>query len=92
MRERQLIQTESLVLLLLEVEFRAQLQRLNVVRDVVQVDGRCMLLQELDALDADLEELLFVPALLQLEHAVLLVWFVLLRHDNLLERDRILVI
>ena len=91
-RERQLIQTESLVLLLLEVEFRTQLQRLNVVRDVVQVDGRCMLLQELDALDADLEELLFVPALLQLEHAVLLVWFVLLRHDNLLERDRILVI
>ena len=60
-----------------------------MVRDVIQVDGCCMLLQELDALDADLEELLEVILILQLEHAVLLVWLVLLRHDNLLKRDRI---
>ena len=89
MRERQLIQALCLVLLLLEVEFRAQLQRLNMVRDVIQVDGCCMLLQELDALDADLEELLEVILILQLEHAVFLVWLVLLRQDNLLKRDRI---
>ena len=89
MRERQLIQALCLVLLLLEVEFRAQLQRLNMVRDVIQVDGCCMLLQELDALDADLEELLEVILILQLEHAVFLVWLVLLRQDNLLKSDRI---
>ena len=65
-----------------------------MVRDIVQVDGRCMLLQELDALDADLEELLEAPValLLQLEHAVLLVGLVLLRHDDLLERNRIRVV
>lgn len=53
-----------------------------------------MLLQELDALDADLEELLEAPValLLQLEHAVLLVGLVLLRHDDLLERNRIRVV
>ena len=65
-----------------------------MVRDVVQVDGRCMLLQKLDALDADLEEFLEAPValLLQLEHAVLLVGLVLLRHDDLLERNRIRVV
>ena len=60
-----------------------------MVRDIVQVDGRCILLQELEALDSDLVELLIiVAALFKLEHAVFLVWLVLLRQDNLLKRNR----
>ena len=64
-----------------------------MVRDVVQVDGSCMLLQELNAFYADLEELLEAPAaLLQLKNAILLVWLVLLRHDDLLKSDWIRVV
>ena len=52
-----------------------------------------MLLQELNAFYADLEELLEAPAaLLQLKNAILLVWLVLLRHDDLLKSDWIRVV
>ena len=60
-----------------------------MVRDVVQVYSRCILLQEHEALDSDLVELLKISAaLFKLEHTIFLVWLVLLRQDNLLKRNR----
>ena len=102
MRKGHLAQRERPVLLLLRVELGAQLQRLDVVGDVVEVHGSRILLQKLDALHAYLVKLLMrhcstatlpllffrLDPLLKPEDAVLLIGLVLLRHYDLLEGDR----
>ena len=86
MRKRHLAQTERLVLLLLQNDFLAQLQRLDVVCHVVEVNCGARLLQELNALHASLVKLLKVLGLVfELEDAVFLVGLVLLSQDDLFE-------
>lgn len=71
---------------LLVVQLSAELEHPDLVSDVVHVDSSAIFLEELDAFDSYLVELL-VLALFQLEHAVLLERLVLLRHHDLLEAD-----
>ena len=85
-RKSHLAQTEGLVPLLLQNDFLAQLQRLDVICNVVEINCGARLLQELDALHTGLVKLLEVfGPVLELENAVLLVGLVLLGQDDLLE-------
>ena len=85
-RKSHLAQTEGLVPLLLQNDFLAQLQRLDVICNVVEINRGARLLQELDALHTGLVKLLEVfGPVLELENAVLLVGLVLLGQDDLLE-------
>ena len=72
----------------------AQLHRLYVIRHVVEVDGCRFLLQELDALHSDLVELFFLSTFgsLGTEYTVLLIWFILLRQDDLFQGHWILAL
>ena len=72
-----------------------------MVGNVVKVNGRRILLQELNALHAYLVKLLMrrcmailfgLDLLLKPEHAVLLIGLVLLRQDDLVEGDRARVV
>ena len=81
------------VLLLLE-QLRAELQRLELVRVVVEVDGCGGLLQEFSALHSNLRIVLFICRAshsfkrLQLVDTVALVWLILLCQDDLLQTHR----